>query len=1151
MANRVASLKAEASLDASKYAAGASQVDAANKKMQGSQAGVSASMTQTQARATESARSFDKYRQSLDPVYKAQQQIEAGERRMAVALEKGQITAAQHAQLMGSLQQRYANVGSEAVRLQTSVGGLYGVLGNLRGVLAGVGGLMAAREYVQYADTMTNVASKLKLVTHSTQELAEVQANLFKLSNDTRAGLEETVTLYARVARNAEQLGLSQQKVLQLTESVNKAIRISGASSAEASSSVIQFSQALSSGVFAGDEFKSLGENASRLARAIADGLGLTVGQLRALSKEGKLTADLAIKGLLSQKDVLEAEFGQMSITVGEAFTVFNNKMLDFVGRVDKATGTSTGLTSAIDSIGTALTDEKLVTGVATIIKGFGEMAKAVRQTFAELTRLYNLLPKMPEIPGFASVRESGLDALGWLKGQAKQAMNLPSQLLEMIAGKPSLSLKTFKTLSTNAPTSVSGGGAANDNSGAGGAGGGSGGGGGSGDSDKDAARRAAALKDYLKDLNTAVKLENLSTLERKKQEAILRAEDILGRNINAATRDQIAQAVELKEIAEKRAQAEQDRIRAEQDAMDEARRKAEEFQADVTTGLSDAFQRIFSGGKDGFRSLIDDWKQRFFRFLADMASKALVEPILMPVIQSVTGGGLGANFGGSGSGVGGISSIGSALGSLGKSIDQFGRDIGIQKGGASGPFAEGTGVFGSNTNLSDIAGGAASGIGIGSTVGALTGGNAQNSAIGGAIGGAIGSIWGPVGSMIGSAAGGFLGGLFGPEPSNQGASARIREDGSVVYGGTKATSETTGAVKNAVEQLQAATKALEAEGITFTDRVTSLQIGVRDRSQYELANGGLGRSRTVGDPNELASFVVQKLLKSATYDNADVEMIAKRKYSSLQDLAKAVDFVSNVYTTIVEAKPGLTAVEQSMKDLTDNFASARKEADRLGLSLTRFDAGARDTFDLSISNQIKSIIDPVGLALEEFERGATARVDTARKLGADLVQVEKLNGLERAQVLAQVQKQSFDGLRSLIDDIAFGGLSAQAPDQQYFSALTRYNQSRRDALDSRAPASVAEFETSARALLPIARSFLGTSTQYADLQANIVATARDLGGSASDPAAIGAAIVQATSSGSAAIVDQLQALQAQIDSLIAENKRLNATMSAIVSKAA
>lgn len=129
--------------------------------------------------------------------------------------------------------------------------------------------------------------------------------------------------------------------------------------------------------------------------------------------------------------------------------------------------------------------------------------------------------------------------------------------------------------------------------------------------------------------------------------------------------------------------------------------------------------------------------------------------------------------------------------------------------------------------------------------------------------------------------------------------------------------------------------------------------------------------------------------------------------------------------TTVVDPATELT---KAMEELSKSFDEAFAKAGELGLSQTKLREGMRDQFDLDVERSIRAITDPLGLALEDFERGAALRVETARKLGADLVKVEELTALEREAVL----RQQYSGLKSLYEDVLFGPSSGLAPGASY-----------------------------------------------------------------------------------------------------------------------
>lgn len=206
------------------------------------------------------------------------------------------------------------------------------------GGLAAAGALAFLRQTV---DTYSQMISRLRLVTTSTTNLTAVNDRLFLSANRTRSSYEETVQLYAKLAQGAKALGVGQEDLLGITETVNQAIQVSGASATEAAGGLRQLGQAIASGSLRGDELNSILENMPRLAQAIADGMGITVGQLRAVGAEGKITAGEIISALKDQAPVIAAEFAQVTPTISSAFQVLMNNATRFIGELDQATGAS------------------------------------------------------------------------------------------------------------------------------------------------------------------------------------------------------------------------------------------------------------------------------------------------------------------------------------------------------------------------------------------------------------------------------------------------------------------------------------------------------------------------------------------------------------------------------------------------------------------------------------------------------------------------------------------------------------------------------------------------------------------------------------------------------------------------------------------
>lgn len=184
---------------------------------------------------------------------------------------------------------------------------------------------IGARALIGAIDDIQNLDNRLRLVTNSQNELNQAFAELLDVSNKTRTPLQDNVALFTRLAQANENLNLTQDQLIQGVENFTKALTISGASSSEASSAIIQFSQAMAGGVLRGEEFNAINEAAPRIMQILATQLGVTRGELRSLAEDGLLRADIVMQALLESTNQLEEEFSRMSPTISGALTVLNN----------------------------------------------------------------------------------------------------------------------------------------------------------------------------------------------------------------------------------------------------------------------------------------------------------------------------------------------------------------------------------------------------------------------------------------------------------------------------------------------------------------------------------------------------------------------------------------------------------------------------------------------------------------------------------------------------------------------------------------------------------------------------------------------------------------------------------------------------------
>src|SRR6218665_4038260 len=259
------------------------------------------------------------------------------------------------------------------------------------------------QEIVQIADAWNMMSARLNLATAGSREYTVAQKELFAIAQRMGVPIQETATLYGRLQQAVRMLGGEQQDAISLTESISQALRISGASATEVQSSLLQFGQALSAGVLRGEEFNSVVENSPRLAKALADGLSVPIGRLRTIAEEGRLTADVVVTALMSQKDKLAAEYAQLPVTVSQAFTRLSNAFGQWISRLDESTGFTEKVAEALTWL-----SENLDT-VMQWLKRIAEVGLAVL--------IYRLIPALIiawQTAGAAAVTAASTTAAAW-----------------------------------------------------------------------------------------------------------------------------------------------------------------------------------------------------------------------------------------------------------------------------------------------------------------------------------------------------------------------------------------------------------------------------------------------------------------------------------------------------------------------------------------------------------------------------------------------------------------------------------------------------------------------------------------------------------------------------------------------------------------
>lgn len=220
--------------------------------------------------------------------------------------------------------------------------------------LTGISAALSIREVTQYADAWTSANNKLNAASEISGRQSRSLEKLNVLANDTRSGISETVDLYARLLRSTADVAKSELEVARATEIVNKAFKAGGAAASEQSAGILQLSQGLGSGLLAGDELRSVRENAPILAQAIADYFKTTVGGLKDLGAEGELTSDKVFKAILAAQPKVEKAFATTNSTIADGVTRVNNAFTQYIGQTDAGLSATQRLVGGL----TALADD-------------------------------------------------------------------------------------------------------------------------------------------------------------------------------------------------------------------------------------------------------------------------------------------------------------------------------------------------------------------------------------------------------------------------------------------------------------------------------------------------------------------------------------------------------------------------------------------------------------------------------------------------------------------------------------------------------------------------------------------------------------------------------------------------------------------------
>ncbi|MGQ7814573.1 tape measure protein [Metapseudomonas furukawaii] len=236
-----------------------------------------------------------------------------------------------------------------------------GPAGVAAAIAAGTAAMAAAA--AQGSDEVGRLDARLRLATRSQDEFNAAQLELDRIADVTQGDVSDLVGLYSRLQRPMREAGLDQKATLETIEAVSLGLKIGGSSVEESTSVIQQFSQAMSRGVLQGEEFAAVLEGSDRLAGALAESLGVTIGQLREMSSNGELTAQQVTAALRKELPKLREEMNSFAPEIGAGFRRIFAETKRSWGRFAKESG-------ATDAVAEVLNDlAKSINGSHNLIK--------------------------------------------------------------------------------------------------------------------------------------------------------------------------------------------------------------------------------------------------------------------------------------------------------------------------------------------------------------------------------------------------------------------------------------------------------------------------------------------------------------------------------------------------------------------------------------------------------------------------------------------------------------------------------------------------------------------------------------------------------------------------------------------------------------
>lgn len=232
-----------------------------------------------------------------------------------------------------------------------SAGRFEGALNKVGVAIAAAFTIDAAKKLIAIGDEMVTLQARIARLSPSIDAAKDTLASLSAIASQTGSGLYETEKLWESLTTSLKETGATNAQVLSLTSTLQKIGTIGGSSAEEMSNALRQFGQSMAKGVIQAEEFNSVIEQMPELARQIAAGLGISIGDLRKRMLEGKLTAQDALNAIQSQSRSVNAEFEKMPVSIDRAKNSLDVAFKNAINDLNQAIGLTTTLAGLMQSV--------------------------------------------------------------------------------------------------------------------------------------------------------------------------------------------------------------------------------------------------------------------------------------------------------------------------------------------------------------------------------------------------------------------------------------------------------------------------------------------------------------------------------------------------------------------------------------------------------------------------------------------------------------------------------------------------------------------------------------------------------------------------------------------------------------------------------